>query len=138
MKYVCTDGSLSVGPSMGCRRTLAAALAMSLALAGVASAHHSYAMFDMRKTTTLEGSVKDFQWTNPHAWIEVVVLTPEGLKHYSIEANNLRVLGSAGWRFNTLKPGDKVTVVANPLRSGALGGSLVSVKLPDGRVLNGR
>ncbi|MGC1458090.1 MAG: DUF6152 family protein [Steroidobacteraceae bacterium] len=117
---------------------LAALLAGALGVSGVADAHHSYAMFDTSKTISLDGTVKDFQWTNPHAWIEVVVATSEGLKQYSIEGNNPRVLGRAGWKFNTLKPGDKVTIVMNPLRDGARGGSLVSATLPDGRMLGGR
>jgi hypothetical protein len=67
----------------------------------------------------------------------VIVATPEGPKQYSIEGHNVRVLTGAGWKFNTLKPGDKVTVVMNPLRNGASGGSLFSAKLADGRTLTG-
>jgi hypothetical protein len=103
--------------------------------AGSASAHHSFAMFDYSKTVTLDGTVKDFQWTNPHAWIEVIVTSPDGPKQYSIEAFNLRGMREAGWKFNTLKPGDKVTVVMNPLRNGTLGGTLVTATIPDGRTL---
>ncbi len=82
--------------------------------------------------------MKEFQWTNPHALIEVVVATPEGPKQYSIEGNNVRVMGSAGWKFNTLKPGDKVTVEMHPLRNGEPGGSLLSVRIADGRTLTER
>jgi hypothetical protein len=120
------------------RTTGVAVLLVALGIAGVAQAHHSYAMFDRTKTISLDGTVKEFQWTNPHAWIEVVVATSDGPKQYSIEGNNPRVLSRAGWTFNTLKPGDKVTIVMNPLHDGALGGSMVSAKLPDGRTLSGR
>ena len=121
------------------RRTKGAVvLLVALGISGVAQAHHSYAMFDRSKTISLDGTVKEFQWTNPHAWIEVVVETSDGPKQYSVEGNNPRVLSRAGWTFNTLKPGDKVTIVMNPLRDGALGGSMVSARLPDGRTLSGR
>jgi hypothetical protein len=101
---------------------------------GVAGAHHSFAMFDLSKTATVEGTVKEFQWTHPHVWIEVMVAMPDGgAKQYSIETINLNVLKRSGWKFNTLKTGDQVTLVINPMRSGAL----VSAKLPDGRTLSG-
>lgn len=117
---------------------VALALLAQCAVGGApALAHHSFSMFDMGKTATIEGTVKEFQWTNPHAWIEVMVATPEGEKQFSIEGHNVRVLTGAGWKFNTLKPGDKVTIVMNPLRNGASGGALVSVVLADGRTLTG-
>ena len=114
-----------------------AALAGAFGFAGVAEAHHSYAMFDTTQTITIDGTVKEFQWTNPHIWIEVVVSTPEGPKQYSIEGRNILFLKGIGWKFNTLKPGDKVTIVMSPLRNGALGGALLSATLEDGRTLNG-
>jgi hypothetical protein len=138
MNDCCSDAKLREWLSPVRRAALAGLLLMALGNAGVAEAHHSYAMFDRSKTITLDGTVKDFQWTNPHAWIEVVVATSDGPKQYSVEGNNPRVLSRAGWKFNTLKPGDKVTIVMNPLRDGALGGSMVSATLPDGRMLSGR
>jgi Family of unknown function (DUF6152) len=138
MNDFCGDVSVRA-PRGSARRTAGVAiLLMALGIAGAAQAHHSYAMFDRTKTISLDGTVKEFQWTNPHAWIEVVVETSDGPKQYSVEGNNPRVLSRAGWTFNTLKPGDKVTIVMNPLRDGALGGSMVSAKLPDGRTLSGR
>jgi hypothetical protein len=113
-----------------------AVLAGVLGMSRLAVAHHSFAMFDMAKTVTVDGTVKQFQWTNPHVWIEVLVATPDGPKQYSIEGTAIRVLKGAGWTFKSLEPGDKVTVVMNPLRSGEAGGSLVSVKLQDGRMLS--
>ena len=108
---------------------------VAVAVACNASAHHSFSMFDPTKKVTISGTVKDFQWTNPHAWIDVMVMTPEGLKEYGVEAFNLRGMREAGWKFNTLKPGDKITVVMNPLRNGARGGSMVTATIPDGRTL---
>jgi Family of unknown function (DUF6152) len=137
MKYICEGAKWPIRLSL-CRSAVGAAVfAGALGLSGVAGAHHSFAMFDTTKTVTVEGTVKDFQWTNPHVWLEVLTSTPEGPKQYSIEAVNLRVLKGSGWKFNTLKPGDKVTVVINPLRSGQPGGSLVSATLEDGRTLSG-
>lgn len=111
-------------------------VAASIGTSGSAWAHHSFSMFDKTQSVTIKGTVKEFQWTNPHAWIELMVQTPTGLKQYSIEAFNVRTLRGAGWRYDTLNPGDTITVVMNPLRNGAAGGSLVNVKLADGRTLN--
>ncbi len=117
------------------RRPALAAVLSAAGFIGTVWAHHSFAMFDMSKTITIEGTVKEFQWTNPHAWIEVMVQAPDGPKQYSIETHNVIALTDAGWKFNSLKPGDKVTVVMNPLRNGTAGGGLVSAKLADGRIL---
>ena len=135
MKYIPESANMSIRLSLSRQAALAAILLGALGFAGVAGAHHSYAMFDMTKTVSFEGTVKDFQWTNPHAWIEVIVSTPDGPKQYSVEGNNLRVLANAGWKFNTLKPGDKVTIEMHPLRDGRPGGSLATATLPDGRKL---
>lgn len=116
---------------------LAALLTEIFGFAGIARAHHSFAMFDTKRTVTIEGTVKEFQWTSPHAWIELMVSAEDGAKQYSVECHNLRVLGNAGWKFNTLKPGDKVTLEINPLRNGEPGGFLQNAHLPDGRTLPG-
>ena len=116
---------------------LAAALtAVPLLAAGPALAHHSFAMFDRQKQVTLKGTVKEFQWTNPHSFIEIEALDEKGaLATYSIEMNSPNNLTRQGWKSTALKPGDKVTVVMNPLRDGSRGGLFVSVMLPDGKVL---
>lgn len=136
MKYIRGGANMPIRVSRGRQVALAAIVAGALGFAGVAGAHHSFAMFDTKKTLSIQGTVKDFQWTDPHVWIDMIATTPEGPKLYSIEAINLRVLKSSGWKFNTLKPGDKVTLVINPLRDGRPGGSLVKATLPDGRTLN--
>ena len=109
------------------------------ALMGVASSawsHHSFAMFDLDKEVTLEGSVKELQWANPHVWLEIVVADGKGgSTQWSLEMGTTGMLARAGWKSSTLKPDDKVKVIINPLRSGAPSGRLVSVTLPDGRVL---
>ena len=108
-----------------------------LSLAGVAVAHHSFAMFDTTATVTVSGTVTEFQWTNPHAYIELDVPEANGVpkKHWSIELGSPSILQQSGWKYKDLKFGDKVTATLNPLRDKTPGGLLVSVKLPDGRVL---
>jgi hypothetical protein len=115
---------------------LAIFAAAMLAGASMVMAHHSFAMFDQTKPMTLTGSVTAFEWTNPHAYIEIDV--PEekgGVKHWSIELGSPSILMQSGWKFKDLKHGDKVTARISPLRSGQPGGLLIQVTLPDGRVL---
>jgi Family of unknown function (DUF6152) len=114
----------------------AALLAAPLVGAGPALAHHSFAMFDRQKEMTLKGTVKEFQWTNPHSFIEIEVADAQGMiTPYSIEMNSPNNLTRQGWKSNSLKPGDKVTLLMNPLRDGSKGGLFISVMLPDGKVL---
>lgn len=111
-------------------------LAAALIAAGPALAHHSFAMFDRQKEITLKGTVKEFQWTNPHSFIQIEAPDEKGaIVSYSIEMNSPNNLTRQGWKSSALKPGDKVTVVMNPLRDGSRGGLFVSVVLPDGKVL---
>jgi len=110
------------------------AAAIVLLLAGLL--HHSFAMFDTTKQVTLVGTVTAFEWTNPHAYIELDVPGDNGaVKHWSIELGSPSILQQAGWKFKDLKYGDKVTAVVNPLKSGQAGALLMRVTLPDGRVL---
>jgi hypothetical protein len=88
----------------------AVVLALAL-LASPVAAHHSFAMFDQRQIMTLEGTVTEFQWTNPHAFIE---LDAEGGRHWSIELNSPNNLKRQGWSRAALKPGDKVTLRMSP------------------------
>jgi Family of unknown function (DUF6152) len=100
------------------------------------SAHHSFTMFDMSKQKTLTGNVTDFQWSNPHVYIEIDVPEEGGpVTHWSIEMGSPSILMQSGWKFSSIKKGDKITVVINPLKNGQLGGFLNKATLPDGRVL---
>jgi hypothetical protein len=112
-------------------------MAAAAALAsGPALAHHSFAMFDRDKNVTLNGTVKEFQWTNPHSWIQVNVPDASGaLVEWSIECGSPNMLARQGWKSSVLKPGDKVAVLIHPMKDGTHGGSMVSVTLDDGRVL---
>jgi hypothetical protein len=99
-------------------------------------AHHSFTMFDMTKRVTLTGSVSSFEWTNPHAYIEIDAPDDKGVtKHWSIELGSPSILMQSGWKFSSIKAGDKVTLIINPLKSGQNGGFLSQATLPDGKVL---
>ena len=102
-----------------------------------ASAHHSFAMFDPEKLLTQTGTVKEFEWTNPHVWLHVMVPDAASGKslEYSFEMQAVPQAMSGGWRADTVKPGDKVSVEYHPLRDGSRGGELVAATVPDGRRL---
>ena len=103
-----------------------------------ALAHHSFAMFDKGKTTTIEGVVKRLAWTNPHVLIDVDVTDKQGgIARYRIESASINILMHQGWKVGSIKAGDRVTIVFNPLKSGLPGGLLVEVTLPNGAVLKG-
>lgn len=122
-----------------CRSALIVLGSGLLATAIPATAHHSFAMYDLTKTETIEGTVKEYQWTNPHGWIYVNVPAADGKTlEYGIELTSPNLLQRRGWRPTSLKAGDKVTVVLNPLRDGTKGGRIVSVTTPDGKVLTER
>lgn len=105
--------------------------------AGAAFAHHSFAMFDHVNRVTLSGTVTQFQWTNPHVFIELDVPDEKGgLKHYSIECASPNVLMRVGWKYSDVKKGDKVTLLVNPLKNGDAGGMLETATLADGRVMS--
>ena len=116
-------------------RLLVAACA-ALLVAAPALAHHSFAMFDQRKIMTLEGTVTEFQWTNPHAFIEMDVVSGGATQHWSIELNSPNNLKRQGWSRGVLKRGDRISLRMNPLRDGSHGGLFLDVHLPDGRVLD--
>ena len=111
------------------------ASAVVLCAAGAASAHHSAGAVDRTKTVTVTGVVKEFRWANPHSWIDLEVAGPTAPGLWSVEMNPPTYLVRSGWKSTTLKPGDKISVTVNPLRSGEPGGIFVSVTLPDGRTL---
>jgi hypothetical protein len=103
-----------------------------------ASAHHSAQMFEPSLATTLAGTIKEFEWTNPHSWL--VLVAPDGRgghEEWSLELGPLVGLERAGWKPRSLKSGDKVSVVFHPMRDGAHGGRLVSITLANGQIFDG-
>lgn len=104
----------------------------------VSTAHHSFAEFDRGQRLSLTGTVKSFEFTNPHSWIRLLVKNGNGGgDEWSIEAFSPNVLMRTGWKKSSLQAGQEVTVVINPVRNGAHGGNLVSVTLPNGDTLLG-
>src|SRR5215213_3638311 len=102
-------------------RTLAAVTAAAIvALSGAAAAgHHSFAAFDREREVTLSGVVKEFQWNNPHAWIQIVVSDAKGRQtEWGLECGSPNMMARTGWKRSTLKAGDTVTVAGNPLKDG--------------------
>ncbi len=111
----------------------------AVAMAAPAFAHHSFAMFDSTKNMTLDGTIKEFQWTNPHAWIQIVVKDAATGKdvEWSVEATSPNGLGRQGWKPSSLKPGDKASIAIHPLKDGTPGGSLVTASV-NGKQVGGK
>jgi hypothetical protein len=112
--------------------------ALSLVLgAGAAVAHHSTAMFDMTHTVAIQGTVTQFDWTNPHTFIFMEVMnTATGTSEsWSIEGMSPNYLSRNGWTRHTLNPGDKIGMEVHLLKDGRKGGFCSTVTLPDGKKL---
>ena len=100
-----------------------------------ALAHHSFAPYEPDVQIRVTGVVTDFQWTNPHVYIEMDVADSDGeTKHWLIEAANPGILNRIGWKWNMIKVGDQISVIASPLRNGEPGALLKAVRLPDGTI----
>jgi hypothetical protein len=122
----------------GMKIIVALVIGATLLCARPVFAHHSMAMFDRDKLVELDGTVKDFQWTNPHSWLDIVVPDEKGGEVvWGVELQSLNVLGHLGWKPSTLKPGDKIKVTVHPLKNGDPGGMLGEITLADGKVLSG-
>jgi len=108
----------------------------ALLAASGAVAHHSVAMFDTSKEIIVHGTVKEWQWTNPHAWLQVLVPDPAGAEvEQGFELGSPNTLVRDGFRKETFQPGDKVTVVAAPRRDGTVGGLYLCGKTTEGKWL---
>jgi Family of unknown function (DUF6152) len=113
-----------------------AMLALIAISATPAVAHHSFTMFDQSKTLTLRGTVKEFRWTNPHVFIQLLVKNDQGKEEeWSIEMTSPEHLARDGWRPGTLKPGDKISLNIHPLHDNAKGGQYLSGTGPNGQLL---
>jgi len=121
---------------MNFRTLILTGLAMSIA--APALAHHSFAMFDRDKTVTMAGVVKEYEWTNPHVWIHMMVPDSAGKPmEWSFEMQAIAQDTAGGWRADSVKPGDKVSIDFHPLKDGTRGGQLVAATLADGKRLGG-
>ena len=118
------------------RKVVVAAGAVLSVLALPAWSHHSNAMFDATKTVEMVGTVKEFQWTNPHSWLVVMVTDEQGkTTQWLLELGSPAGMARTGWRPKTLVPGDTVTVKHHPLKDGNPGGQLLTVLLPNGTTM---
>jgi hypothetical protein len=117
------------------RFPIAGAVALALCAPAVpALAHHSMAMFDQTKTVTLSGTVREFQWTNPHCYIQLMVKDASGKDvEWSLEMGAPMYLYAKGWRPSALKAGMPVKVTINPLRNGDPGGVVLTATTADGK-----
>jgi hypothetical protein len=116
--------------------TIVGLLILVACIATTAFAHHSAAGIDRTKTVTVEGTVKEFKWANPHSWLDVQVPNNKGgTDLWSFEMNPPAYLVRSGWKASTVKVGDKVKVVGRPFMNGDPGGIFVSVTLPSGQTL---
>jgi hypothetical protein len=101
-----------------------------------AEAHHSFAMFDPDKDLSIEGTVQDFTWTNPHVWVDVMVVGPAGTPvKWGLETQSVGILHRMGWGPESLKKGDRIKVDLHPMKDGTPGGQLMKITFPDGREL---
>jgi hypothetical protein len=112
---------------------LAAALG---AVAGPALAHHSFAIYDGTKAVTISGTIKKWQFANPHSELVVSVVEDGAAVDYLVEGSSVSALVRRGWTQNSFTPGDKVTVVMNPMRDGKKAGSFLRATLGNGKTLS--
>ena len=111
-------------------------LAMLIGLCAVASlrAHHSFAPYETTVQVKLAGVVTSFKWANPHVYMEIEADAGSGpSRHWLIECASTSILNRAGWKFNLLKPGDRVTLIVSPLRNGEPAALLKQLTLADGK-----
>jgi len=116
------------------RRTLV--IMTLLAATSSVFAHHSFAPFDMNGQKTLVGTIKQFDWTNPHTWIWIDVANEKGgTDTWGVEGMSPNFLARRGWSKTSFKPGDKATIVVRPMKDGSPGGMFVTATLSNGRKL---
>ena len=115
---------------------IAGLIVIAVAAFGIqAQAHHSFAMFDHEKLITVSGTLKEFEWTNPHCWLHVsaVDATTGRSVDWAFEMGSVGQVAAQGWKADTVKAGDKITIEAHPMKDGSRGGQYDSAKLSDGR-----
>jgi hypothetical protein len=119
-------------------KTVAFAASITALLAGPALAHHSFSMFDHEKTLSVAGTVKEFEYTNPHAWLHILTVDEKTGRsvEWSFEMGGPGQISAQGWKPDSVKPGDKITVQMHPLKDGSRGGQYMSATLADGHSFN--
>ena len=112
---------------------LAALIAVACLLPGAAAGHHSFSMFNRDQLVTVSGVIKDYEWSNPHVWIRLMATDDKGVpREWGFEMQSIAQDSRAGWRPDSVKPGDRVTIEFHPLKDGSRGGQLTSAVLANG------
>src|SRR5215475_1644847 len=119
---------------MNCKLSGFVAIAV-IVFALQAQAHHSFAMFDHEKTISITGTLKEFEFTNPHCWLHVNAVDPATghTVEWAFEMGSIGQIAADGWKVDSVKPGDMITVEAHPMKDGSRGGQYQAAKLGDGR-----
>ena len=118
------------------RLFIATSFVLPVLISSLLYGHHSAAGIDRTKSVTVEGTVKNFKWGNPHSWLEVEVANSKGgTDVWNFEMNPPAYLVRSGWKSTSVKAGDKVKVTGRPFMNGDPGGIFVSLTFPDGQVL---
>ena len=108
-----------------------------LTAAGPAFAHHSWSGYDSSNLTTVKGIVTQFEWGNPHIWINFEVHNDNGaIENWTAGGPSPNRLSNTGWDKSTLKPGDQITFVGYRIKDGTYSMKLQKIVLPDGRELS--
>jgi hypothetical protein len=109
---------------------------LMLTVPQAAAAHHSAAAFDRSKPVIVEGTLKSFDWTNPHTWMTMVVPNGKGgAEEWRLEGPSVSILARNGWKQDSIRPGENLRLLVAPNRDGSKGGEFLTVKKPDGTVL---
>lgn len=121
---------------MNTSRLIGVASAVVIVAASMATgalAHHSYAAFDRTRTVTVTGTVSEVEWTNPHTWFFIKAPGADGkVTDWAVEGDPPGGMTRAGWKKDSAKPGDKITIVINPMVTGQVGGHFVSATFANG------
>ena len=116
--------------------TTAGLIALALALSAPAFAHHAWHGYDMQNLTSVKGTVTQFDWGNPHVWINLEVKDDKGkIEKWSAGGPSPSRMAGTGWDKGTLKPGDQITAVGHRISDGTYSLRLEKVVLADGREL---
>ena len=118
-------------------RRSAWAAVLCVGATGPAFAHHSFLSYEPNVQIRFTGIVTNYEWTNPHVYIELDVPDEEGgTKHWLIEGANPGILNRVGWKWNMIGVGDEISVIVSPLRNGESGALLKAVRLADGTIFS--
>jgi hypothetical protein len=131
--------AIRVALSQSRAKLLCALAVVMFASTDTSIAHHSGSMWDSSRTVTLEGMVKEFQWSNPHCWIQLLITqagaAANDAQEWSIEMAAPIQVRQGGWKPGTLKAGDRIRVNIHPAHDGSRAGNFVSAVSADGRPL---